>query len=132
MPAMTDTFENIEFTYDSKKRKHPAIEEFLDAFKYRDLIYQFIRRDIVARYKRSSLGILWTMLQPLGMMIVMGIVFSQLFNRIEGYVAYVLGGLIAWTYFSQTTASAIFQIIWGGLLIRRIYIPSTSFSGRPR
>ena len=125
---MDNTFDNIEFTYDSDKRKHPAIEEFLDAFKYRDLIYQFIRRDIVARYKRSSLGVLWTMLQPLGMMIVMAIVFSTLFRHVEGYVAYVLSGLIAWTYFSQTTSAAIFQIVWGGVLIRRIYIPATSFS----
>jgi len=125
---MTDTFENIEFTYDSKNRKHPAVEEFLDSIKYRDLIYQFIRRDIVARYKRSFLGVLWTMLQPLGMMVVMAIVFSTLFRRVEGYAAYVLSGLIAWTYFSQTTTAAIFQIVWGGVLIRRIYIPATSFS----
>jgi len=125
---MTETFENIEFTYDSRKRKHPAIEQLLDSIKYRDLIYQFIRRDIVARYKRSVLGVLWTMLQPLGMMIVMAIVFSTLFRHVEGYVAYVLSGLIAWTYFSQTTTAAIFQIVWGGVLIRRIYIPATSFS----
>ena len=125
---MTDTYKNIEFTYDSNKRKHPAVEEFLDSIKYRDLIYQFIRRDIVARYKRSFLGVLWTMLQPLGMMVVMAIVFSTLFRRVEGYPAYVLSGLIAWTYFSQTTTAAIYQIVWGGVLIRRIYIPATSFS----
>jgi ABC-type polysaccharide/polyol phosphate export permease len=68
------------------------------------------------------------MLQPLGMMLVMAIVFSTLFRQVEGYVVYVLSGLIAWTYFSQTTTAAIFQIVWGGVLIRRIYIPATSFS----
>jgi len=125
---MTDTFENVEFTYDSQQRKSPALEEFLDSIKYRDLIYQFTRRDIVARYKRSMLGILWTMLQPLGMMVVMSIVFSALFHQVDGYVAYVLSGLVAWTFFSQTTTAAIHQIVWGGVLIRRIYIPATSFS----
>jgi len=125
---MTNSFENVEFTYDSQQRKSPALEEFLDSIKYRDLIYQFTRRDIVARYKRSMLGILWTMLQPLGMMVVMSIVFSALFHQVDGYVAYVLSGLVAWTFFSQTTTAAIHQIVWGGVLIRRIYIPATSFS----
>jgi ABC-type polysaccharide/polyol phosphate export permease len=122
------THQNVEFTYDSQKRKPPAVEEFLDAIKYRDLIYQLIRRDIIARYKRSALGVLWTMLQPLGMMIVMAVVFSALFRQVDGYVAYVLSGLIAWTFFAQTTSAAIFQIVWGGVLLRRIYIPMTSFS----
>lgn len=125
---MIDIFENIEFTYDSQKRKSPAVEELQAIVKYSDLVYQFIRRDIIARYKRSVLGVFWTMLQPLGMMLVMAVVFSTLFHQVEGYVAYILSGLIAWTFFAQTTTAAIFQIIWGGELLRKIYIPMTSFS----
>ena len=119
---------NIEFTYDSQLRKSPAIEELFDVIRYRDLIYQLIRRDIVARYKRSILGVIWTMLQPLGMMLVITIAFSQLFGRVEGYPVYLLSGLIAWNFFSQTTTAAIHQIVWGGALMRRIYIPHTAFS----
>lgn len=122
------TLQNVEFTYDSQNRRPPALEELLDVIQYRDLIYQLIRRDIVARYKRSVLGVFWTMLQPLGMMLVMGIVFSALFRQVEGYVAYLLSGLIAWTFFAQTTSAAIFQIVWGSTLIRRIYIPMSAFS----
>lgn len=96
--------------------------------QYRDLVLQLVRRDIVARYKRSVLGIAWTMLQPLGMMLVLTIVFSQLFNHVEGYAAYLLSGMIAWTFFAQTTTSAIYQSVWGGALIRRIYVPQTVFS----
>ena len=120
--------DTIEFTYDSEKRTSPALEELQDIIKYRDLIFQLVRRDIVARYKRSVLGIAWTMLQPLGIMVVLTIVFSQLFGRVEGYAAYLLSGLIAWTFFAQTTTSAIFQSAWGGALIRRIYVPHTAFS----
>src|SRR5512139_661965 len=119
--------DSVEFTYDSQKRKSPAIEEFLDIIKYRDLIYQLVRRDIVARYKRSFLGIAWTMLQPLGMMVVLAVVFSQLFGRVDGYAAYLLSGLVAWTFFAQTTTAAIVQSVWGGSLMRRIYIPHTAF-----
>lgn len=121
-------FETIEFTYDSQKRKSPALEELQDILQYKDLIFQLVRRDIVARYKRSLLGIAWTMLQPLGMMLILTIVFSHLFGRVQGYAAYLLGGLIAWTFFAQTTTAAIQQSAWGGALIRRIYIPHTAFS----
>lgn len=125
---MTDSFENIEFTYDSQKRKHPAVEELVDAFQYRDMIFQFVRRDIVARYKRSVLGVFWTMLQPLGMMIVMTVVFSQLFHRVEGYAAYLLSGLVAWIFFAQTTTATLHQVASGGLLSRKIYVPHTAFA----
>jgi len=126
--AVMDNFDNIEFAYDSQKRRHPAIEELLDSFKYRDMIFQFVRRDVVARYKRSILGVFWTMLQPLGMMLVMAIVFSKLFNRVEGYAAYLLSGLIAWTFFSQTTVAALQQVVSAGSLTRRIYVPHTAFA----
>jgi ABC-2 type transport system permease protein len=120
----TDT---VQFTYDSQKRKSPALEELFDIIKYRDLIFQLVRRDIVARYKRSWLGIAWTMLQPLGMMLVLTIVFSQLFSSVEGYPAYLLGGLMPWIFFSQTTNAAIQQSVWGETLTRRIYVPYTAF-----
>jgi ABC-type polysaccharide/polyol phosphate export permease len=124
----TQSFKDTPFTYDSEQRKSPAMEELLDIIRYRDLIYQLIRRDIVARYKRSLLGIMWTMLQPLGIMIVLTIVFSRLFGSTSGYPAYLLSGLIAWTFFSQTTTAAIHQSVWGGALMRRINVPYTVFS----
>ena len=128
MPAMTDTFENIEFTYDSRKRKHPAVEELQNVIQYRDMIFQFVRRDIVSRYKRSVLGVLWTMLQPLGMMIVMSVVFAQLFSRVEGYAAYILSGLVGWTFFAQTTTASLHQVVSGGSLSQKIYVPHTAFA----
>lgn len=121
-------FSNKTMIYDSAKRVSPALEELRGIFQYRDLIYQLVRRDIVTRYKRSILGIAWTMLQPLGMMIVMTIVFSNLFRSVEGYPAYILSGLIAWTFFAQTTTATIHQVVWGGTLFRRIYLPHTSFA----
>ena len=120
--------ESVEFTYDSARRRSSALEELQDLIRYRDLVFQLVRRDIVARYKRSVLGIAWTMIQPLGMMLVLTLVFSQLFGRVEGYPAYLLSGLIAWTFFAQTTTATIHQSVWGGALMQRIYIPHTAFS----
>ena len=113
--------------YDSAKRKHPAIEELFAIFKYRDLIYQLVRRDIVARYKRSVLGVAWTMLNPLGIMIVMTVVFSQVFSRVESYPAYILTGLICWNMFQQSTSFAMTSMVWGSKLLQQIYLPNTSF-----
>ncbi len=113
--------------YDSAKRKHPAIEELLALFQYRDLIYQLVRRDIVARYKRSILGVAWTMLNPLGTMLIMVIVFSHVFKTAENYVAYVLSGVICWTMFSQSTTMAMSSMVWGSQLFKQIHVPRTVF-----
>jgi ABC-2 type transport system permease protein len=68
------------------------------------------------------------MLQPLGMMIILTLVFSTLFSTVRGYPTYILSGLIAWTFFSQTTNAIITQTVWGGQLFRRIYLPRTAFA----
>jgi len=114
--------------YDSAAQRTPALEEIHEVNRYRYLLVQLTRRDILARYKRSVLGVAWTMLNPLGMMIVMSIVFSQLFKSVESYPAYVLSGLIAWNFFSQSTNASMSGIVWGGSLMQRIYVPRTSFA----
>jgi ABC-type polysaccharide/polyol phosphate export permease len=115
--------------YDTDQRVFKPLLEFKEAWRYRDLIGFLVRRDITARYKRSVLGVGWTMLNPLGMMIVLSIVFSQIFRvKMEGYPAYVLSGLIVWTFFAQTSSSAINALVWGGDLMQRIYIPRSTFA----
>jgi len=124
---MEKTASNVNI-YDSAKQNNPAIEELKGIIKYRDLVFQLIRRDIVARYKRSVLGIAWTMLNPLGTMIIITIVFSQIFDSVEKYPVYVLSGLIAWNFFAQTTTAAMQQTVWGASLYHRIYLPRTIFT----
>ncbi len=114
--------------YDSAKRRFPALEELQEILHYRNLLVQLVRRDILTRYKRSVLGVAWTMLNPLGTMIVLTIAFSSVFGGTRAYAAYVLSGLIAWTFFSLATNAAIVNLVWGGSLLRRIYIPPTSFA----
>jgi ABC-2 type transport system permease protein len=114
--------------YDSAARSAPWAEELLEAWKYRNLIVEFIRRDIVTRYKRSVLGVVWTMLNPLGTMLIMTVVFSQLFHATPKYPIYVLTGLIVWNFFSQTTAAAPQTLLWSGPLVHRVYLPRTVFA----
>jgi len=115
--------------YDSSLKRATALEELQEIIRYRNLVIQFVRRDILTRYKRSVLGIAWTMLTPLGTMLVLTLVFSKAFGITEkGYAAYVLSGLMAWTFFAQTSYAATVNLVWGGSLLNRIYVPRTVFA----
>ncbi|HNX45904.1 MAG TPA: ABC transporter permease [Anaerolineaceae bacterium] len=113
--------------YDSAKQISPAFSEVRELRNYRYLLAQLVRRDIVTRYKRSVLGVAWTMLNPLGTMLILALVFSQLFKTVESYPVYILSGLIAWNFFSQGTNAAMSGLVWGGSMLQRIYIPRTIF-----
>ncbi len=114
--------------YDSARRGLPAIDELRELFRYRNLILQTVRRNLVIRYKRSFLGIAWTMLNPLGTTLILTFVFSNVFGGTSQYAPYVLSGLLSWTFFSQTTSDSMANLIWGEGLLRRIYVPRTVFA----
>lgn len=114
--------------YDSAERPSPIVEELVELWRYRDLVVQLVRRDLVARYKRSLLGVVWTMLNPLGTMLALAVVFSQVFASKPAYAAYLLSGLVAWSFFAQSTLAAMRQLVWGASLLHRIYIPRTLFA----
>lgn len=116
--------------YDSARRGNSAVAELRELFNYRYLIWQLVRRDVLTRYKRSFLGIAWTMLNPLGMMIVLTLAFSHVLKvgNIHSYPGYVLSGLLVWNFFGQTTTAAMVNLVWGGSLLNRIYIPRASFA----
>jgi len=114
--------------YDSSKQINPLIGEVLEAIKYKDLIAQLIRRDITTKYKRSVLGIVWTMLNPLGLMVIMTLVFQDFFHRQAFYSVYVLSGMLTFTFFNQASTSIIHNLIWGEDLFQRIYIPRSTFA----
>ena len=70
MKSLFTQSEEETLIYDSARQLPPALEELKEVLRYRNLVYQLVRRDVVSRYKRSVLGVAWTMLNPLGMMIV--------------------------------------------------------------
>jgi ABC-2 type transport system permease protein len=85
-------------------------------------------RDIKVRYKRSVLGIFWTMLAPFLNMIALTLVFSALLKQqIANYPVYFLTGSIFWAFFSQTTSSAALQTQDSNEIAKRIYVPRSVF-----
>ncbi len=114
--------------YDSSQRGNPALEEIRELLRYKNMVFQTVRRNVVVRYKRSVLGIAWTMLAPLGTTAILTFVFSNVFGGIAAYAPYVLSGLLCWSFFSSTTSDSMSNLIWGEGLLRRIYVPRTVFA----
>jgi ABC-2 type transport system permease protein len=101
---------------------------FRDLFAYRWLLGQLVARDLKIRYRRSYLGLLWTLLSPLLMMTVMSIVFSKVFRfNVENFPVYLLCGQILFGFFSESTSSAMGSIIIGAGLIKKVYFPKYIF-----
>jgi len=114
--------------YDSAHRGLPLVEEAVEVVRYWDLVVELVRRNLTSRYKRSVLGIAWTMLNPLLNMAILALVFSHLFRfAIENYVVYLLAGLVFWNFFSQTTTFSMNELVWGGSLLARIHLPPAVF-----
>ena len=115
--------------YDSASVHSPAINELRELWRYRDLLRLLVTNSIKTRYKRSSLGVVWTLLNPLLNTLVLSIAFSQLLRfEVENYAVYLLVGLLVWNFFSQTTTHAMNTLVWGSSILKRIYVPRTIFA----
>lgn len=102
----------------------------LQIFKrYLPLLWELVMRDVKLRYRKSVLGVFWTLLNPLLMMIVLSIVFAQLFRfNIENYPLYILSGQLIFNYFSESTSMAMSSIYSNASLIKKIYVPKYLFT----
>lgn len=92
--------------------------------KYYPLLREFVKRDFKIKYRRSVLGVLWSVLNPLGMMIIMTIVFSHVFRQgIENFAVYLMCGQLIFNFFNEASSGAMNSIINNGNLIKKVYIP---------
>lgn len=115
--------------YDSGIATPPAIKELTELWRYRDLLQLAINNSIKTRYKRSALGVVWTLLNPLLNTVVLTIAFSQILRfPVKDYPIYLLAGLLFWNFFAQTTTHAMNTLIWGSNILKRIYVPRTLFT----
>ena len=92
--------------------------------KYKFLMKQLVSRDFKTRYKRSVLGVFWSFLNPLLMMVVQYLVFSQLFKSdIDNYPVYLLSGLVVFNFFNEGVSQALISIVGNAPLITKVYLP---------
>lgn len=97
-------------------------------FRYRDLLWALVSRDLKVRYRRSAIGFLWTMLQPLLTMSVLTLVFSSIFRfQIDNYPVYALAGIMFWNFFSQSITSSMNSLRGNAQLITKLPVPAVLF-----
>ena len=95
---------------------------------YKDLLKELVRRDVKTKYRRSVLGILWSVLNPLGMMIIMSIVFSHVFRaNIENFPVYLMCGQLIFNFFNEASTIAMSAILGNASLIKKVYVPKYLF-----
>lgn len=105
------------------------IREKIGAFKkFTPLLRELVVRDIKVRYRHSALGLVWTVLNPLLMMVVITIVFSTLFKQnIPNFPIYYLSGSLIFSFNSESTTTALNSMISNASLIKKVYIPKYLF-----
>lgn len=96
--------------------------------KYEPLLRELVVRDLKVKYRRSFLGYLWSLLNPLLMMTVMSFVFSYIFRYdIDNYPLYLICGQTLWSFFNESTNMAMYSVLGNGALIKKVYIPKFIF-----
>lgn len=99
-----------------------------NVYNYIPLLMELVRRDIKKKYRRSILGYVWSLLNPLLMMLVVSAVFSYIFrNNIQNFKIYLIIGQTIYAYFSGATNQAMESLIHNGSLLTKVYIPKVIF-----
>jgi len=109
----------------AKQMRNGTVSTFL---RYRYLLQNLVTRDLKVKYRRSVLGILWSLLNPILMMLVMSAVFSTIFkNTIEYFPLYLICGQTLFGFFNEATTGALASVVGSSSLIKKVYIPKYIF-----
>ena len=96
--------------------------------RYKHLLRLLVKRDFISRYRKSVLGVLWSLLNPLLTMLVMTLVFSYIFRfQIENFPVYLLSGQIIFGFFNESTTQAMNSVISNEGIIKKVYVPKYVF-----
>jgi homopolymeric O-antigen transport system permease protein len=99
-----------------------------EILRNRELIWALALKELRVRYKRSALGFLWALLNPLLMMLILTVVFSTVMRiQIDHYSVFLLSVLLPWTLFSQSLAYGVESIVGNGELLKKVYIAKSVF-----
>lgn len=118
--------------YDSAERQIPVISQIKEIYKHRGLLQLLIVRDLTVRYKRSVLGVGWSLLNPILTTTVMFYVFNTVFMRglqnRETFLPYLFAGVLLITFFNQGVNFAADAIASGAGLLNKVYVRPEIFA----
>ena len=92
--------------------------------RYRFLFEELVKRDFKKKYKRTVLGMFWSVLSPLLMLLVMSLIFTHFFGRnIEHYTTYLFCGNLIYSYFSESTSQGMMSLVGNASIFTKVNIP---------
>ena len=101
---------------------------FSDMKKFMPLLKNLVAKDFKIKYRRSVLGIAWSVLNPLFTMLVITTVFGKLLKiEVENFATYYIVGFAIWNFFSEATSNSLGSILSAAPLIKKVYIPKYIF-----
>lgn len=90
----------------------------------RELLRQFVAKELKVRYKNSALGFLWSLLTPALMTVVFTVIFSQVIRiEVTDFAAFFVAGFLIWQFFQNSVVASISCIVDNGPLIKKVYFP---------
>jgi ABC-type polysaccharide/polyol phosphate export permease len=99
-----------------------------ELYRNRELIWALALKELHIRYKRSALGFLWSLLNPLLMMTILSVVFSTVVRiGVKQYAIFLMSALLPWTFLAQSLAYSADSLVGNGELLKKIYVAKTAF-----
>lgn len=96
--------------------------------KYQFLFEELVKRDFKKKYKRTVLGVAWSVLSPLMTLLVMRVVFTQFFGRtVEHYTIYLFAGNLVFSYFSESSTQGMQSLVGNAGIFTKVNIPKYLF-----
>jgi ABC-2 type transport system permease protein len=118
--------------YDSAARQRPFWQAIFDIYRYRGLVRLLVRRELTVRYKRSLLGVSWTVLNPVLTSLVMWFVFNALFHPFIGsrlpFIIYLFSGVLVVIYFQQGVIMSGSSMTASAGILTKVYVPPVLFA----
>lgn len=104
---------------------HTVLNRVAELWHYRELIRNLVIRDLKVRYRNSTLGVLWSLVNPMLMMIVFTIVFTVIARttEIQKFPVFVLCAILPWNFFSFSVIGSIRSIVDNSPLVSKVYFP---------
>lgn len=104
-----------------------AREDRAELIQYWPVVQNMVSQELRVRYQRSFMGFLWTLINPLLMMTILSLVFSNLFPARENYSLFLLSGMVPWGLLSGSVVESTSCILDKESLIKKIYVPKLIF-----
>lgn len=100
------------------------VNKLKEIYRFKNLIYNLVARDLKVKYKGSILGFLWSLLNPLIMLIVYTVAFKYIIKiRVENFPLFFLCGFLPWTFLSLSLSMAVSSIKDNANLVKKVYFP---------